>query len=124
MTFHIQSPPKTVVSVVNPSRTVVVTPEETVKVSMPMGQPGPQGPPGLTGSTGPVGPVGPGGGSFVFTQGVPSNTWTINHTLGYFPNLTVVDSSGAVVEGDITYADDDTLVVTFSASFSGKAFLS
>lgn len=127
MTFHFDPPPKTTVKV-GDSRTVVVAPEEEpITVSLPTGLPGPPGKPGEQGEPGeqgPPGPAGPGGGSFTFTQSAPSQNWIINHTLGYFPSLTVVDSSGSVVEGDVVYADADTLVVSFSAAFSGKAFLS
>ena len=62
--------------------------------------------------------------AYVHTQGVASNTWTINHNLGFFPNLTIQDSAGTLYEGEITYTDSGSLTVTFSAAFSGKAYLS
>jgi hypothetical protein len=131
VTFHFAPPPKTVVKVADDS-TVVITPEEgSVTVSVPeepikisVSEKEPVNVSVVTGLPGPVGPPGPSGGSYVFVQGAPTETWTIDHSLGYYPNITIVDSSGAVIEGDIIYADDDTLVVTFSAAFSGKAFLS
>ena len=54
---------------------------------------------------------------------VPSDTWTITHDLNCYPSVTVVDSSGDVVEGSIQYISSDELVVTFSAPFSGVAYL-
>jgi len=62
--------------------------------------------------------------SYIHTQGVASNTWVINHNLGFYPNLTVQDSAGTIYEGEIAYTTLDSLTVTFSSSFSGKAYLS
>jgi hypothetical protein len=60
---------------------------------------------------------------FVFEQMVPSSTWEITHTLGGFPSVSVVDSANTVVFGMITYIDEGQIVLTFSAPFSGKAYL-
>jgi len=62
--------------------------------------------------------------AYTHTQGVSSATWTINHNLGFYPNLTVQDSAGTIYEGEITYTNSDSLTVTFSSAFSGKAYLS
>lgn len=61
---------------------------------------------------------------YTFVQGSPATSWVINHTLAFQPNVTVVDSSGRQVEGDVVYTDADTITITFSAAFSGKAHLS
>ncbi len=61
--------------------------------------------------------------SYTHNQMVASDTWTINHNLGRKPNVSVVDSADTVIVGNITYIDDNTLTVTFSAAFSGKAYL-
>lgn len=58
------------------------------------------------------------------TQSIASATWVINHNLGWYPNLTVQDSSGSVVEGEIAYNNSNTLTVTFTGAFSGDAYLS
>lgn len=78
------------------------------------------------GIEGPQGPRGVPGGSFNYThtQGVPASTWTIEHNLGDFPNVTIVDSANTQVEGDVTYIDADTVQVEFQSAFSGKAYLS
>jgi hypothetical protein len=60
---------------------------------------------------------------YVFTQGTPASVWTINHNLGKFPSINVVDESNDEVVGDVNYTNNNQIVVTFSASFSGKAFL-
>lgn len=94
------------------------------------GPAGPEGPAGATGPAGPEGPAGPAGpagasgGAFIHDQAIPSATWTINHTLGYFPNITVVDSTGREVEGEIVYNSPTQITALFTASFSGKAYLS
>ena len=58
------------------------------------------------------------------TQGVSSAVWNITHNLGWQPNVTVQDSGGSVVEGEISYTSTNALTVTFSGAFSGKAYLS
>jgi hypothetical protein len=65
-----------------------------------------------------------GGGdkNYVHTQGVPESIWTVAHNLGKRPAVVVVDSSDSVVYGDIQYVDDNTLTLTFSGAFSGKAY--
>jgi hypothetical protein len=62
--------------------------------------------------------------SYTHTQGVASATWTINHNLHFYPNVTVQDSAGNIVEGEILYTNSDSLTVTFSTAFSGEAYLS
>lgn len=62
--------------------------------------------------------------AYTHTQGVASTTWVINHGLGFFPNLTTIDSAGTIYEGEIAYTNSDSLTVTFSSAFSGKAYLS
>ena len=54
---------------------------------------------------------------------VASLIWTIQHNYNKFPSITTVDSSGNVVVGDIFYNDSNLITVTFSAPFSGTAFL-
>lgn len=61
--------------------------------------------------------------SYVFTQGVPSTTWTIVHNLGIFPSVTVVDSGGSVQIGEVLYVSANEITLTFSAAFAGKAYL-
>ena len=92
--------------------------ENTIReiIEVTEASPGPKGDPGAPGEAGT--------GSFVYEQEVPSSTWTINHNLGFFPGVTVVDSGGTDVVGSITYVDEDNLYVTFNAPFGGTAYLS
>ena len=61
--------------------------------------------------------------NFVFTQASPSNTWNINHQLNKFPSVTIVDSAGTQVIGDVQHTDTTNLTVTFINQFSGKAYI-
>lgn len=71
----------------------------------------------------------PGGGGgtgegYVHNQGAPASTWVVTHALSFYPNVTVVDSAGTVVVGNVHYDSPTQLTLTFSAPFSGKAYLS
>jgi len=61
--------------------------------------------------------------TFVFNQGVPASTWSVQHNLGKFPSITVIDSSNTVVTGEYTYVDTNNVTLKFSAGFAGKAYL-
>jgi hypothetical protein len=63
-------------------------------------------------------------GSKVHDQATASAIWTINHALGYFPNVTAVDSTGREVVGDVQYTSINTLNILFTAAFAGSAYLS
>jgi hypothetical protein len=58
------------------------------------------------------------------TQSVSSNTWEIEHSLGFYPNITTMDSAGTLVEGELQHLTKYRLRVIFSAPISGQAFLS
>lgn len=62
--------------------------------------------------------------SYTHTQNAVSNSWVINHNLGFKPNVTVQDSAGTTYEGEINHTSANSLTVSFSAAFSGKAYLS
>ena len=60
---------------------------------------------------------------FTYIKNTPDKIWEITHNLDKYPSVTIVDSAGSVVMGDITYTSKSALTVTFSAAFSGKAYL-
>ena len=62
--------------------------------------------------------------SYEHMQGSASNSWTINHNLGFKPNVTVIDSAGNIVEGEIAYTNTNSLTVSFQSAFSGTAYIS
>lgn len=75
------------------------------------------------GIMGPQGPPGPLGTTYIHHQQVAAKTWRVEHDLGRYPGVTVVDSSGRYVIGDVHYLDENTIEISFSASFAGKAYL-
>lgn len=68
--------------------------------------------------------VAPGGADahYRHVQSTPASTWTVVHNLGKRPAVSVVDSSGRVVIGDVIYDSDDQVRLLFSAAFSGEAY--
>ena len=63
------------------------------------------------------------GQTYIYQQEVVSDRWVITHNLKKFPSVTVVDSAGTSVVGDVQYLNEDTLIVSFNAAFSGTAYL-
>ena len=61
--------------------------------------------------------------TFVHDQIPPAFTWEIVHALNRLPSVTVVDSGGNVVMGDIIYIDENSLSISFTVAFSGKVYL-
>lgn len=112
------------------SETITVETSDVAEVTVEaaaLGLPGPQGPPGPDGPTGPQGPAGAPGSApqaYIHDQGSPASTWSVTHNLGYYPNVAVVDSGGTEVIGEVTYADSNSLTISFSSPFGGKAYLS
>ena len=52
-----------------------------------------------------------------------SSTWVINHNLNKFPSVVSFDSTGNQAVGSIAYNSKNQLTITFSASFSGIAYV-
>jgi hypothetical protein len=96
---------------------VVVEREPQVEV-VEVGIAGPQGPPG------PPGAAGSALQAWVHDQSTPSATWTVDHPLDFYPSVSVVDTLGRTCYGEVSYPSATQVVVTFSAMFSGKAYLS
>jgi hypothetical protein len=72
---------------------------------------------------GPQGPAGPPRRRFSYSQPTPSAEWVIDHDLDGQPVVTIVDTAGTTVYGDVTYVDNTRVVVSFSAPFAGTANL-
>lgn len=60
---------------------------------------------------------------FVYTQNAPSNEWTINHNLGFFPNITVLDNQNRLLEVYIEYLNINTAKIVMNSACSGVAYL-
>lgn len=52
-----------------------------------------------------------------------SKVWVIDHELGKRPSVTVIDTAGNKVFGEVLYEGDSRIVLTFTAEFSGSAIL-
>jgi len=61
--------------------------------------------------------------NYIHNQIMASSVWTINHTLNKFPSINIVDSAGSLVIGDVAYTSLSQIVVSFTAPFSGIAYL-
>lgn len=68
-----------------------------------------------------IGPLG-NDANLVHDQQTAADTWEITHNLGKYPAVTVIDSAGDQVEGDLRYLGLNTVRITFGAAFSGRAF--
>ena len=70
---------------------------------------------------------GPQGGAaqvfYTHTQAVASSVWTINHGLGGEPTAVVLDSAGTQCEGTFSYPSKNQMVITFTAAFTGTAYV-
>lgn len=61
--------------------------------------------------------------SYLHNQLQSSKEWIINHNLEKYPSVTVVDSAGTIVVGEVNYLNENQVIITFSGAFSGKAYL-
>ena len=60
---------------------------------------------------------------YVHVQASASATWTVNHTLGGYPSVTVVDTASTTVIGEVSYISTSQVRISFTAPFSGYAYL-
>jgi hypothetical protein len=61
--------------------------------------------------------------TFVHNQLVSSSSWVVSHGMNKRPSVQVVSNTGDAVVGDVSYVDDNNLVINFVAAFGGKAYL-
>ncbi len=87
----------------------------------PIGETGPQGPKGDTGDTGAAGIDGD--KHHAHEQSIADAVWDITHSLNKYPSVTITDSAGDEVEGEVRYNGLNSLTLKFSAPFAGKAYL-
>lgn len=52
-----------------------------------------------------------------------NNSWLVSHNLNRYPSVTITDSAGSVVVGNVTYISPTQICLDFSAAFSGTAYL-
>lgn len=61
--------------------------------------------------------------TFVYEQGVASDTWVIEHNLGKYPSVSLVDSAGTQFDADVEYNSENICTVRMNGATTGKAFL-
>jgi hypothetical protein len=61
---------------------------------------------------------------FTYRQPTPATTWTINHSLGFIPNVFILDDDGVEIIGVVDTATTSTLVISFTDAVKGYAYLS
>ena len=94
------------------SDTVAVTVEQP-SVEVTVAGIGVQGPKGEPGSSGDI--------TFDHTQSSASATWTINHNLGFKPDVEVRNSGGQVVMAEVLHVSVNQTLIYFSSPTTGSA---
>lgn len=61
--------------------------------------------------------------TYIHVQNQASDCWFIEHKLKKYPSVTIVDTAGTVVVGDVLYVDNNNIICTFTHPFSGTAYL-
>ena len=62
--------------------------------------------------------------NFNYEQVIPSTQWSIVHNLYKKPSVTIVDTAGTTIEGEVSYGGSlTTIIVRFAYPVSGTAFL-
>lgn len=59
---------------------------------------------------------------YIHEQNLATNIWYVNHNLGKKPAVSVIDSSGKIVYGNVEYLNENELIINFKYPFSGKAY--
>lgn len=59
---------------------------------------------------------------FEYRQLTPSAVWEVEHNLDKYPSVSIVDSAGTMVMGDVEYINSNKVLLLFQSAFSGKAF--
>ena len=61
--------------------------------------------------------------TYLHQQTIASDTWVIVHNLNKYPAVSVIDSAGNEVTGEVYYNDTNTVTVSFKGGFKGSATL-
>lgn len=61
--------------------------------------------------------------NYTHYQDSASDTWVINHNLGKYPSVSIVDSAKEQVIADVRYVNLNTVELKFIGAFAGIAYL-
>lgn len=50
---------------------------------------------------------------------LPASSISVTHSLNKYPAVTILDTAGDEVEGEVFHVDNNNLLVSFSAAFGG-----
>lgn len=62
--------------------------------------------------------------SFQHDQASALATWTVNHNLGYRPNISIYSTGGVEVEAEVVHISNNQIQVLFDSPFAGYAVCS
>jgi hypothetical protein len=60
---------------------------------------------------------------YTHSQGTASNTWSIIHNMNKHPTVSITDTGGNEVMGQVKNISVNEIEITFSSPFTGKAYL-
>ena len=61
--------------------------------------------------------------NYIHDQQVALITWIITHNMNKYPSVNIVDTANDEVTGDVKYNSLNQITISFTAAFSGKAYL-
>lgn len=61
--------------------------------------------------------------AYTHVQSVAASIWEVEHGLDKNPSVTVIDSAGTLLIGDVDYVNLNKLIITFGVPFTGKAYI-
>ena len=61
--------------------------------------------------------------NYEYIQPTPATTWSILHPLDKIVSVTIQDSSGREIEGEVSVNDGNMVIVEFNSAINGKVIL-
>lgn len=61
--------------------------------------------------------------TYIYEQAEADDTWVIQHNLGKYPSVTIVDSSGNEFYPAVKYDNENQCTIYMNGATTGKAFL-
>ena len=61
--------------------------------------------------------------TFIFEQGIASDTWVIEHNLDKYPSVTIVDTAETIFTAQIEYNNKNKCTVYINGATKGRAYL-
>lgn len=77
---------------------------------------------GSTGTPGDTGTPSENDAYYEHVQASASETWVVQHNLGKYASITIIDDDGDEIEADVRHNSINQITVSFSFAFSGIAF--